>query len=522
MKQPMDFKNNKRFILFFLTATLMLVFTMMTIMSKMLPAKYVGMLVVVEILVLMGCFLLQKKKGKIGRTIAISIEIIAIAGSILGCYFLFHTINMVKEISIEETGSETICIYALSSNTYNSVQDVLDKKFGKISSQSEQAVEQMLTNISKDYQVKLNVKEYQDMFVAADALKDGQIQVLIMNEAYAGILSEVEGYEWFYTQVEVLDFSVEKVEIQPEQKEEDTQVVEKVEDTQDSEVLDKEEIKMELMAPPEQVDWTSLVNQNMTTVPEGTFVAYISGADTWGTASAKSRSDVNILAVVNTNTKQILLISTPRDYYVPMAVSNGVKDKLTHAGIYGIDNSMSTLEMLYGVDISYYVKVNFTGFVGVIDTLGGIDVYSDATFRVDENFAYVEGINHLYGVEALAFARERYNVSGGDVGRGVHQMEVIKGVINKCTSADILYNYANVINQMSGCFITNMQDDKIAALIRMQLGDMASWSVQSYSVAGSGAYKTTYTLPSKELYVMLPDENSVAGAKELITNVLGQ
>ena len=431
--------------------------------------------------------------------------------------------NMVQNITNVETDSETICAYVMADKEYASLQDTLDGTFGKVMDQSEQAVRQMLDKVAKKAEKELNIKEFEDMFLAADALKNQEIQVLVMNEAYAGILSEVEGYEWFYTDVKVLEVSIEEIEVVVENTADTDETDEETTDEEDGEKQkEPEEIKMELMAPPEQIDWGSLVGQGIATAPDGTFVAYISGADTWGAASTKSRSDVNILAVVNTNTKQILLVSTPRDFYVPMAASNGVKDKLTHAGIYGIDNSIATLEMLYGVDISYYVKVNFTGFVGIIDALGGIDVYSDSAFRVDENFAYVEGVNHLYGVEALAFARERYNVAGGDVARGIHQMEVIKGVINRCISPDIIYNYANIMNQVSGCFITDMSDDKIASLIRMQLGDMASWSVSSISVIGSGDYKTTYSLPNKELYVMIPDDNSVADAKNQIAAVLGQ
>ena len=521
MKTINTLKKNKRYILFFLAAVMMLIFTGMTISSKMIPVKYLIVLGIVEIIVLLLCFFLQKKKGKVKWAVAIILEIISIVIASFGCYFLYHTMSMVQKITNVETSSETICAYVLNTSDYESLQDALDDTFGKVMDQSEQAVDQMLAGIEEKAEKKLNVQEFEDMFLAADALQNKDIQVLVMNEAYAGILSEVEGYEWFYTDVKVLEFSVEEIEVVVEKTtDEDTENSEKDEESDDTKK--EEQITMELMAPPEQVDWSSLVNQGVATAPEGTFVVYISGADTWGAASTKSRSDVNILAVVNTNTKQILLVSTPRDYYVPMAASNGVKDKLTHAGIYGIDNSISTLEMLYGVDISYYVKVNFTGFVGIIDALGGIDVYSDADFRVDENFAYTKGVNHLYGVEALAFARERHNVAGGDVARGIHQMEVIKGVINKCVSPDIIYNYANIMNQVSGCFITDMSDDKIASLIRMQLGDMASWSVTSTSVIGSGDYKTTYSLPSKELYVMIPDENSVAEAKSQIAAVLGQ
>lgn len=509
-------KKSKRYLLWILTCIVVLIFVGVAIASKMIPAKYIVIALIVSILVLTGCFFLQRKKGKGKWAVAIFFEILFIAVSIVGTYFLYHTMNLVQKITNVETNSETICAYVLKEHNYETLNEVLDKPFGRVKNQSEQAVSQMLADIESNGKVSLTVNEYDDMFLGADALKDREIEVLVLNEAYAGILSEVEGYEWFYTDACVLEFSVETVEVvEDNSQEEDTE-----EDTESADKNDK--VQMELMAPPEQIDWASLVAGGVSTTPDGTFVAYISGADSWGAASTKSRSDVNILAVVNTNTKQILLVSTPRDYYVPMKASNGVMDKLTHAGIYGIDNSVSTLEALYGIDISYYVKMNFTGFVGIIDTLGGIDVYSDATFRVDENFAYTEGMNHLYGVEALAFARERHNVAGGDVGRGIHQMEVIKGVINRCVSPDILYNYANIMNQMSGCFITDMPDDKIAALIRMQLSDMATWNVSSTSVSGTGDYRTTYSIPNKKLYVMIPDEASVESVKGQIQSVLGQ
>lgn len=277
---------------------------------------------------------------------------------------------------------------------------------------------------------------------------------------------------------------------------------------------------MELMETPEQVDWEALVNQRLLTAPDGTFIVYISGADTWGRASTKSRSDVNILAVGNTSTKKLLLVSTPRDYYVPLANSRGVKDKLTHAGIYGIDNSVGTLEMLYGVDIQYYVKMNFTGFVGIVDAIGGVDVYSDSDFTVGEGLTYVQGMNHMNGIQALAFARERHSFAGGDRARGTHQMEVIKAVLSQAMSPSILYNYADVMNSVSGCFTTDMPQDKIASLVRMQLNDMAGWSISAISVDGSGASKTTFSVPGKRAYVMIPDENTVQAARDAIAAVL--
>jgi LCP family protein required for cell wall assembly len=161
---------------------------------------------------------------------------------------------------------------------------------------------------------------------------------------------------------------------------------------------------------------------------------YISGMDTWGHISVASRSDVNILAAVNPQTKQILLVSTPRDYYVPLSISGGAKDKLTHAGIYGIDVSEDTMEMLYDVDIDYYFKLNFSGFEGLIDAMGGITVWSDYDFTVDPIKHYVVGENQLTGLEALAFARERHAFAGGDRQRGTNQMNVIQSVIDKMCS----------------------------------------------------------------------------------------
>lgn len=512
------FRKSKRYLLWIVTVLVIVLFVGIMISSKMIPVKYWIAVLILAGMLLIGCFFLQRKKGKVKWAAAIFLEVLLLVISFMGTYFLYHAMNLVQKITNVETNSETICAYVLKENEYEGIEDVLDKPFGRVENQSEQAVSQMLADIEKNANKTLDVKEYADMFLGADALKEQEIQVLVLNEAYAGILSEVEGYEWFYTDACVLKFSVETIEVVKEEEDsakEDTT-------TEPEDKKDENKVQMELMAPPEQVDWASLVGNGVSTTPDGTFVAYISGADSWGAASTKSRSDVNILAVVNTNTKQILLVSTPRDYYVPMKASNGVMDKLTHAGIYGIDNSVATLETLYGVDISYYVKMNFTGFVGIIDTLGGIDVYSDADFRVDENFAYTKGMNHLYGVEALAFARERHHVAGGDVGRGIHQMEVIKGVINRCVSPDIIYNYANILNQMSGCFITDMPDDKIAALIRMQLSDMATWTVSSTSVSGMGDYRTTYSIPNKKLYVMIPDETSVENVKTQIQNVLGQ
>ena len=262
--------------------------------------------------------------------------------------------------------------------------------------------------------------------------------------------------------------------------------------------------------------------ENEDSVPEAvpeTFIMYLSGIDTYGGVSARSRSDVNILAVINTKTKNILLLSTPRDSYVEFNETGGAKDKLTHAGIYGVEASMNALECLYDVQVDYYLRINFSGFVDIIDALGGIDVNSEYEFTVDPIKTYTVGVNHLTGLEALAFARERYSFADGDYQRAKNQMEVIRAVIQKCASSSLLKNYGTVMNAVAGSFETNMPQEQIAALVKMQLSDMAQWTVSSYTTGGTSMYAETFSMPGQELYVIELDPAAVEEAKQLIQEV---
>ena len=264
------------------------------------------------------------------------------------------------------------------------------------------------------------------------------------------------------------------------------------------------------------------VEDTPTTVPKNipdSFVMYLSGIDTYGNVGKRSRSDVNILAVVNTETKKVLLLSTPRDAYVEYLATQGAKDKLTHAGIYGVEASMDALERLYDVGIDYYVKINFTGFIEVVDALGGIEVHSGYDFSVGTLKDYKKGYNKLNGIEALAFARERYSFPEGDYQRAKNQMEVIKAVVKKCASSSMLANYGSVMDALAGSFETNMPNAQIAALVRMQLSDHAQWEIISYTTEGTNMQAQTYSMPGQELDVIQLSEESIAMAQQLIENV---
>ena len=268
---------------------------------------------------------------------------------------------------------------------------------------------------------------------------------------------------------------------------------------------------------------TDMEAMAITTEP---FVVYLSGVDNRGELTEDARSDVNILAVVNPLTKRVALINTPRDYYVDLAGTDS-KDKLTHAGLYGVQTSMDTLGNLYGIQVDHYVRINFAGFIDIVDALGGVDVYSDQAFTSVGSPGYydptdfVEGWNHLDGAAALAFARERHAFATGDIQRGINQMKVIDAMLDKIKSPALLTSYSKLLAAVSDNFVTSLSSNQITALVRMQLSDFASWDIENYSVTGSSSSSThCYSAQGQKLYVMKPDEDSVAAAQALIQSVL--
>lgn len=257
------------------------------------------------------------------------------------------------------------------------------------------------------------------------------------------------------------------------------------------------------------------------------FVVYVSGIDQYGkTDSVVGRSDVNQLIAVNPDTHRILLVNTPRDYYVQLSGTTGLKDKLTHAGIYGIETSIKTLEELYDVDIDYYVRVNFDSLINVVDQIGGIDIVSDQAFTAytDHDVRVVEGQNHFNGKQALAYARERYSYETGDRHRGENQQQVISAIIEKVSSSSaLLHNYNSIIQSLTGSIQTNMPGDMIIGLAQDELTNKKDWQIETISVDGTGSIQPTYSMGGNlPLYVMIPDDVTVAQARKKIAEVVAE
>ena len=253
------------------------------------------------------------------------------------------------------------------------------------------------------------------------------------------------------------------------------------------------------------------------------FNVYISGIDTYGPISSVSRSDVNIIMTVNQDTKKILLTTTPRDAYVSIADGgNNQKDKLTHAGIYGVDASIHTLENLYGIDMNYYVRLNFTSFLKLIDLLGGVDVYNDQEFTSKHgNYYFPVGNVHLDSEQALGFVRERYSLANGDGDRARNQQKVIAAIIQKLTSTEALKNFDSIVQGLQDSVQTNMPPETMVSLVNGQLASGGKYTVTNPDLKGTGRMNLpSYAMPDSNLYMLEIDPTSLENVKAAIKDVL--
>lgn len=461
---------------------------------NMLPDKFlIAMLAVLFLLAALtaGLLLLRGKRPvSIARRIVGWILAILIA---CGCLLVakmatdaYHTLNAVTE-PVEQTSVLEMYLLVRADDPAQTVKDAADYSVGIITEYDEEHTQGAIALVEAETGKPLQIKGFESIVDLADGLLTGKIDAVFMNGATVALLTEDTAYEDFLQKARVLyGIPMSQLEVTEPSTEPPTE-------------------------PPE-------VERDVTNTP---FVLYLSGSDTRSKKLKTSRSDVNILAVIHPETKQVLLINTPRDYWVPNPKGNGKRDKLTHCGLYGPKCSMQALGDLYGLKVDYYAQINFRGFETLVDAVGGITVYADHAFTSNGGIYYKKGVNKLNGEEALAFARERHHVQGGDNGRGKNQMKVIQAFIEKMTSGTtIISNYSSILKSLEGMFKTSVSTDDISLLVKMQLEDMAEWSVQSIAVTGKGGSEKNYSSPGHKAYVMYPDEKSVAFAASLAERVL--
>lgn len=416
------------------------------------------------IVVIFTVFGLLKFKSKIIKTFLYLISLIIILISSIGIYYLNSTINFIDNLGNTKESYDYYYVIVLKESKYTKLGDLNNNVIGK----SENLNNEVIDKININYETK----NYGSNNELINALYDKTIDAIVISDIGEYLIEEED--KDFTKKVRV----VETIKIPKEEKQEETNT-------------------KELEEP---------------------FILYISGIDTNGSISRVSRSDVNIVVTVNPKTHQVLLTNIPRDYYVQLHGTYGVKDKLTHAGIYGVDMSVQTIEDLLGVNIDYYARVNFDTVVNLVNQIGGITIYSDQNLK----FCNIkEGYNDVDGECALRFARERKSYATGDRHRGENQEEVIKAIINKVqTSSSLLTKYNKILGNLQNNFETNASNEVVKSFIKMQLKDMPTWNVGTINLDGTGASNYTYSGGSSLLYVMVPDEQTINAAKTAIDGII--
>ena len=443
---------------------------------NMLPMTYVGVAIGI-LVILLGITLLSqilaKGKGMAGKIFCIIMCIVLAAGS----FYLGKVNAAAGKIFGSNTSTSAIVVAVKAEDKAEKIEDAAHYKFGIQYSAYGDQIRTGLSAIENEVGQTLDVQEYNNLIDEANALLNGEVQAIIYNSSQTSIVQEQ--IPEFEKSIKIIYTHNIVVEIQ------------------------NEEVDSDMTEP---------------------FAVYLSGMDTYNEISSADRSDVNIIAVVNPQSHQILLVTTPRDYYVPIPnVSGGQRDKLTHAGIYGIDASMATLEQLYDMNIQFFGRVNFTSLINIVDALGGLNVVSDTEFDTGEESGWVihvnEGENYFDGKSALAFCRERHALADGDNARGRHQQAVITAMIKKMMSPAMLRGATEIIDSVSDGVDTNFSMEQIQSLIKTQLRKNPEWHIYSVSAEGYGEKRTCYSSGSTLLYVSIPDEQSVANIKDLINRV---
>lgn len=476
-------------VIFVLTVLVTAVFMFKVAGLNMLPTKYIGLAILVVVFLLaivFACFFLLPFKNKMPKYVlrtmamilAIALIVVDVAGIQMVVKFESTVSDMVEDEDEAKVEEFIIGVYVRANDKAESLEDAKRYDFGYSLAYDRNNTKKAINVMETELDRNLSLEEYNTILPMVDAVLAEEKDAFILSTAYMAILEEQEGY------ADILDR---------------VKCIHECTITSELEVVEKEE--------------TPLI------ITQDTFIVYLGGYDTTRNVK-RANSDVNILAVVNPTTKQILLVNTPRDYYVEISESNeGAMDKLTHCGIYGVECSMETLNNFYDIDIDYYAQINFKGFVRLIDAIGGITVYSEKEFMSAAGIPFQKGENYVNGEEALAFVRERKQFGDGDHARGRHQMAVIKAIISKMSSGSLLTHYDDVLDSMGKSFRCDFSQEDISALVKMQLNDMAEWNVQSFAVVGEGKNMYTYTIPDSKHYVMIPNEESVEHAKKLIQMV---
>lgn len=477
-KKKTNKKNSKMQFFRYLSLALILVSVIcigLIYFINVLPMEYfLVCLALFAIIDISMCYLLLGRGWK-KRMIGTFLSIILIIIFTLGIVYELNTIGFLKKIGNKNYKTQNYSVVVLNSSKYKKISDIKDEDVGILTKNATEGLPEAISYLNK--KVKVTYSEKEDVGQLEKDLLEKNLSVILLEDTYLEIAKEEN--ENFASNTKVIyKFSID--------------------------IATKDMAK--------DVDIT-----------KKPFNVFIAGIDTYGKISSVSRSDVNMVVTVNPNTHKILLTSIPRDYYVNLHGITSYKDKLTHAGIHGIDMSVKTVEDLLECDINYYFKVNFSSLINIVDAIGGIEVDSPYTFSTyDNKYTFRKGINKLNGEKALYFVRERKAFKAGDRTRNQNQQLVLTAIINKVISPTLLTKYNSILNSVEKSFVTNMENDNITKFVKKQIKNNDKWTIESINLDGTDAFDYTYSYKSAKSYVMQPDEESVKNAKNKINEIINE
>lgn len=452
---------------------------------NVLPTKLLFLITIVFVLLdaIFALLLCYYTRAFVSKIICVVITLVLIFGSCMGGYYISKTGSLLTNITnVTKHAKNTVSVVVKQSSDIKNKSQLNGLSVGTLRTIGTQGSSKALKELSKDG-IVMNQSEYDSLSAMLEAFYNGEVDSIIINESSRSQILDMESYADFDNNTRVV-----------------YQTSYKVENT------DKANAVSDITSKP--------------------FNILISGSDTRGGFDENGRSDVIMVATVNPKTSTILLTSVPRDFYVTTACDaadgcmQGALDKITHTGIHGTNTTKRTVEQLLGVEINYTFKVGFDTVTDLVDALGGVDVYVEPGYAVSTStFSVHEGVNHLDGQHALAYARERYSYTEGDRQRTKNQQQVLMGIVNEATKPSVITKYASIMDAMANTFSTTMSNEEISDLIKHQINNNPKWKMEQYMVDGTGD-----TLMCAELgdaaSVMVPDQSTVKMAKDKINAVL--
>ena len=484
-----------------------------SIRSGVLPLKFIAILLAVIVIINVAeiIVLLKNRKNDVLKILTGLLALVISFVFIYGALVFRNGMNFLKGL---DRGYKTLnfSVIVKVDSEYDEIKDLENQTMGYLNNDAE-GMNESIEAINK-LDEGITLVPYENLQDMCEDLLEGEVESIVLEDSFKAMIDDLDSSDSMTT----LESSEEEVNTVTKTNKDGTEETVENESTK--------QISLDNFDKDTKVIYTFQVTVNVTSiakdvsVTEETFNVYISGIDKYGDISSVSRSDVNIVATINPSTKQVLLTSIPRDYYVQLHGTTGYPDKLTHAGIYGVDKSVATIEDLLDIEINYYFKFNFTSVIEIVNEIGGVDVYSDHTFTSKDGYHYQKGLNSVDGKAALSFVRERKAFKDGDRQRGRNQQAMIDAIAKKCMKPNMLAQYNSLLKAVQDCFVTNMPAERISSLVKMQLDTGGDWTISSNSLTGRDARAYTYSYSGQALYVMVPYQESIDNAKEMIQKVV--